>query len=103
MDCSNFCQQCEDYFATAGAMRLTQILFATSFLRDRISFRWQLYKRKHNANILVPVTWDEFNAFLRQSLGNSLAFVDAYSGKIKKDSQYQLKEVFDWAVHLKYL
>ena len=29
--------------------------------------------------------------------------MDAYWGKIKKDSQYQLKEVFDWAVHLEHL
>ena len=39
MDCYNFCQQCEDYFATAGAMGPTQIPFAASFLRDWISFR----------------------------------------------------------------
>ena len=41
IDCYNFCQQCEDYFATAGATGPTRILFAASFLRDRISFRWQ--------------------------------------------------------------
>ena len=41
MDCYNFCQQCEDYFATAGATGPTRIPFAASFLRDRISFRWQ--------------------------------------------------------------
>ena len=32
MDYYNFCQQCEDYFATAGAMGPTQISFAVSFL-----------------------------------------------------------------------
>ena len=41
MDCYNFCQQCVDYFATTGATGSTQILFAVSFLRDRISFWWQ--------------------------------------------------------------
>ena len=41
MDCYNFRQQCEDYFATVGAMRATRITFAASLLRDRISFRWQ--------------------------------------------------------------
>ena len=41
MDCYNFCQQCEDYFATAGAIGPTRILFAASFLWDRISFHWQ--------------------------------------------------------------
>ena len=39
MDCYNFCQQYEDYFAIAGATRLTQISFTASFLWDRISFR----------------------------------------------------------------
>ena len=47
--------------------------------------------------------WDMFKAFLRQSLGDSQAFVDAYWGKIKRDFQYQLEEVFDWAAHLEHL
>ena len=103
MDYYNFCQQCEDYFATAGATGPTQIPFAASFLRDRISFRWQQYKRRHDADTPVPVTWDEFKAFLRRSLGDSQAFVDAYWGKIKRDSQYQLEEVLDWTAHLEHL
>ena len=41
MDCYNFCQRCEDYFAIAGAIEPTQIPFAVSFLRNRISFCWQ--------------------------------------------------------------
>ena len=44
IDCYNFCQQYENYFATAGATGPTRILFATSFLWYRISFRWQYYK-----------------------------------------------------------
>ena len=40
MDCYNFCQQCEDYFAIAGTMGSTWIPFAASFLRDQISFCW---------------------------------------------------------------
>ena len=56
IDCYNFCQQCEDYFATKGAMGPTWILFAMSFFWDQISFRWQQYKRKHDANTFVPVT-----------------------------------------------
>ena len=86
MDCYNFCQQCEDYFATAGATGPTRIPFAASFLRDRISFRWQQYKRRHDADTPVPVTWEEFKAFFCRSLGDSQAFVDAYWGKIKRDS-----------------
>ena len=65
MDYYNFCQQCENYFATVGAMGPTQIPFATSFLRDRISFRWQQYKRRHDTKTSAPVTWDKFKAFLR--------------------------------------
>ena len=38
MDCYNFCQQCEDYFATARAMGPTWTFFAAFFLWDRISF-----------------------------------------------------------------
>ena len=78
MDCYNFCQQCEDYFATAGATEPTRIPFATSFLWDRISFRWQQYKRKRDRDSSIPVTWDEFKAFLRRSLGDSQAFIDTY-------------------------
>ena len=88
MDCYNFYQQCEDYFATAKAMRPTRILFAMSFLRDRISFRWQQYKQRHDTEISVLVMWDKFKAFFRWSLGNSQAFVDAYWEKIKRDSEY---------------
>ena len=95
MDCDNFCQQCENYFATVGATGPTWISFATFFFRDRISFCWQQYKRKHNVDSLIPVTWNEFKVFLRQSLGNSQAFVDIYWRKIKKDSQYQLEKVLD--------
>ena len=103
MDCYNFCQQYEDYFATAGATGPTRILFAASFLRDQISFRWQQYKQKHNANSAAPVTWDEFKAFFCRSLGDSRAFVDSYWRKIKRDSQYQLEEVLNWTAHLEHL
>ena len=41
IDCYNFYQQYEDYFAIVGATRSTRILYATSFLQDQISFRWQ--------------------------------------------------------------
>ncbi len=41
IECYNFCQQCEDHFATCGATGPNRIPFATSFLRDQINFRWQ--------------------------------------------------------------
>ena len=103
MKCYNFCQQCEDHFATAGAKGPNCILFAISFLRDRINFRWQQYKRKHEAESTVPITWKEFKTFLRQSLRDFRAFVNSYWAKIKKDFQYQQKNVLDWAAHLEHL
>ena len=38
--CYNFCQQCEDHFAIGAAKDPNRILFALSFLRNRIIFRW---------------------------------------------------------------
>lgn len=39
MECYNFCQQCEDYFATSGAMGHKRVLFAAIFVQNRASFR----------------------------------------------------------------
>ncbi len=39
MECYNFCQQCEDHFATCRATGPNRIPFAAFFLRDRINFR----------------------------------------------------------------
>ena len=89
MECYNFCQQCEDHFTIAGAKGLNRILFIASFLCDRINFCWQQYKRKHEVESTVPITWEEFKTFFCQSLGDFRAFVDSYWAKIKKDSQYQ--------------
>ena len=41
MECYNFCQQCEDHFATAGAKSPNRIPFTAFFLHDRINFCWQ--------------------------------------------------------------
>ncbi len=40
MEYYNFCQQYKDHFATCGATGPNRILFAASFLRDQINFRW---------------------------------------------------------------
>ena len=37
MDCYQFCQQCKDYFETAGAKRPNRILFAALFLRGSVT------------------------------------------------------------------
>ncbi len=40
--------------------------------------------------------------FFYNALWNSSAFTDSYWVKIKRDFQYQLEEVLDWVIHLKY-
>lgn len=52
---------------------------------------------------MVLITWDKFKAFLRKSPSETTSFVDGIWNKIKKDSEYQLKEVQDWAAYLEYL
>ncbi len=103
MECYNFYQQCKDHFVICGATGPNRILFADFFLRDQINFRWQQHKRKLEAENSVPISWDEFKAFLRKALGDSQAFVDSYWTKIKKDSQDKQEEVLDWATHLEHL
>ncbi len=44
MECYNFCQQCEDNFATCRATKPNRIPFAASFLRNRINFCWKQHK-----------------------------------------------------------
>ncbi len=71
IECYNFCQQCEDYFATCGATKPNRIPFVASFLQDQIHFYWQQHKRKLEAESSVPISWDEVKAFLQKALGNS--------------------------------
>ena len=95
MDCYHFCQQCKDHFETAGATGNNRTPFAASFLRGNISVRWTQYKRRHRGEELTPITWTEFKAFLRKNLGESNSFVDSVWRKLKRDSQYQLEEVYN--------
>ena len=55
MECYHFCQQCEDQFATAGATGSNRTPFTASFLRGRISFRWQQYKRRKDQAAEAPM------------------------------------------------
>ncbi len=71
IECYNFCQQCEDNFAITKAIGPNQILFATSFFWDQINFCWQQYKQKLERESSVPISKDEFKAFLRKFLGDS--------------------------------
>ena len=103
MDCYHFCQYCKDYFETAGAIRANQTLFATFFLHGNISVHWAQFKYCNKVEELTSITWTEFKAFLQKNLGESKSFVDSIWRKLKRDSQYQLEEVYDWASHLKHL
>ena len=103
MDCYHFCQLCEDHFETTGATEFNWTLFAASFLHGNINVRWAQFKRCNRGEELTPITWTEFKAFLRKNLGESKSFVDGIWRKLKRDSQYQLEEVYDWASHLKHL
>ena len=75
--------------------------FAASFFRGTISLRWAQHKRHHQG--ATPITWSEFKTFFRKDLGNSQAFINNIWSKFRRDSQYQLEEVRDWASHLQHL
>ena len=99
----HFCQQCEDHFETVGAKGHKRVPFATSFLKDRIHHCWQQYKTRIKRNRAALLSWEEFKAFLKQSLGKSDAFVSNVWCKMGSDSQHQLEEVQDWVIQLKHL
>ena len=44
VDYYHFCQQCEDYFETSGAIGMNCTPFAATFLHGPISLRWTQYK-----------------------------------------------------------
>ena len=101
IECYHFCQQCEDHFETFGATGTNCTPFTASFLRGFINVRWAKHKRRHKS--ATPIIWSEFKAFLQKDSGSSQAFIDSISSKFKKDSQYQLEEVRDWASHIQHL
>lgn len=103
MDCYEFCLLCEDHFGIVETKNHNQILFATSFLCSRINFSWHQHKCILDNATAALLTCSEFKTFLCKSLSNSRAFVDNIWGKIKRDSQYQQKDIQDWAAHLEYL
>ena len=47
MDCYHFCQQCEDYFKTSGAIGMNHTSFAATFFCSAISLRWAQHKRRN--------------------------------------------------------
>ena len=88
MNCYHFCQQCKDYFETAGATGFNRILFTAFFLHGNISVRWAQFKRYNRGEELTSITWTEFKAFLQKNLRESKSYVDSIWKKLKRDSQY---------------
>ena len=53
MNCYHFCQQCEDYFETSGAIEINRIFFAASFLCSSISLKWAQHKHRYKRATLI--------------------------------------------------
>ena len=58
---------------------------------------------KYRAERATSRIWPEFKVFLQKNLEESKLFVNSIRKKLKRDSQYQLKEVYDWLAQLKHL
>lgn len=97
LDCYRFCQQCKDYFETAGANGPNRIPFAAGAVVQR----WHQHKCCSEAK--DPMTWAEFKDFLRKNLGDDRAFANSICSKFRRDSQYQQESVLEWAAHLEHL
>ena len=95
MDCYHFCQQCKDHFETTGATGFNRTPLATIFICGNINVRWTQFKRRNRGEELTPITWTKFKAFLQKNLGESKSFVNSLWRKLKRDSQYQRKEIYD--------
>ena len=76
--------------------------FAASFFCGNISIRWTQFKRRQGEEV-APITSVKFKVFLQKNLEEFKLFFDCIWKKLKRNSQYQLEEVYDWASHLKYL
>lgn len=56
MDCYDFIQQYEDYFAISGSQDRNQIPFVATFFKEKTLNWWQVDKPKINAKTLVSPT-----------------------------------------------
>ena len=43
--------------------------------------------------------WPEFKTFLQKDVGDSQAFINSIWSKFRRDSQYQLEEVWDYTFY----
>ncbi len=58
-----------------GLLGHKRVLFAAGFLKDRFFNQCQQHKTGMQYNQLAPMTWDNFKAFLRKSMGESNTFI----------------------------
>ena len=101
MDCYHFCQKCKDHIEISWAIETNWTPFVASFFCENIIVWWTKFKHCRDKKV-APITWTEFKAFLQKNLWKSKLFVNSIWNKNKKDSQYQLEEIYDWALYLKY-
>ena len=76
MECYNFFQQYEDYFATAGAKGQNRVPFAIIFLKNPALICCQQHQRKVEDKTDVHINLKESKTFFCQSLGKFGAFID---------------------------
>ena len=75
--------------------------FAVTFLRSTVSHKWAKHKHCHKSATLI--TWPEFKTFFQKDYGDPQTFVDSIWSMFRKESQYKLKEAWDYASYLQYL
>lgn len=52
---------------------------------------------------MILIIRNKFKVFLYQSLGESQVFIDFIQRKIQEIKKYELEEIIDQAIYLKYL
>lgn len=70
-----FYQQCKNHFEIVEAKDYKFVSFTVTFLKDRILNQWQQHKTQTKRNQSPLLSWEEFKAFLKKSLGKSDAFI----------------------------
>ena len=103
MDYYHFCQQCKDHFETAGITKANQTSLTAFFLCGNINIYWTKYKHRYQSKEFTSISQTEFKAFLQKNLRKSKSFVNSIWKKLKRNSQYQLNKVYNWASQFKHL
>lgn len=100
-DCYRFYLQCEDQSDTTRAKKLNRISFAVLVFRRLVIQHW--YQHKCHSKAKVTIILAEFKSFLWKNRGDDQTFPNNIFDRFKRDFQYQLESILDWAAHLKHL